>query len=169
MDIDSPDQIGRVLKLVNLARASYGAFELEALQKGETQSASFCPIGRSLRKGVEDWLFAAVGNKHLRVWALGREPAAIAKQIMTAWGIPHKRLKPSGERSGFVILPLPAELCEFVTEFDRGLMPDYLGRAERQEVRQLRELARGMPVPGRQRSSLIHPRGDAPQADAMNA
>src|SRR5262245_56930396 len=128
--MNSRDRSGRVLKLVNLARPTYGAFELETLLRGQLQSASFCPIGRSLRRGVEDWLFVAVGTKHLRVWAPGKEPAAIAKQIMTAWGMPDRRLKQSGERSGFVILPLPSEICEFVDQFDRGLLPDCQGQVE---------------------------------------
>lgn len=167
--MNNRDRIGRVLKLVNLARASYGASELESLQGGQLHSASFCPIGRSLRKGVEDWLFVAVGGKHLRVWTLGKEPAAIAKQIMTAWEMPHKRLEQSGERSGFVILPLPVEICEFLEQFDRGLVPDYRGEADRHEVRQLRELARGMPIPGRHRSSWInHLRGGAQTSTRAN-
>jgi hypothetical protein len=101
---------------------------------------------------VEDWLFVAVGTKYLRVWVLGKEPVAIAEQIMTAWGMPHRRLKQSGERSGFVILPLPLEIREFVDQFDRGLLPDYQGHVDHQERRQLRELARGMPIPGRRRN-----------------
>jgi len=159
--MDSRDRSERVLKLVNLARTSYGAFELEALLGGQLQSASFCPIGRSLRRGAEDWLFVAVGTQHLRVWALGKEPVAIAKQIMTAWGMPDRRLKQSGERSGFVILPLPSEIREFVDHFDHGLLPDYQSQVDVQEVHQLRDLARTMPIPGRQRISWGNMRGAA--------
>jgi hypothetical protein len=141
----------RVLELVNQARATYDASELKRLLPGQVQSASFCPIGRSLRAGVEDWLFTAVGTKFLRVWALGNDPATIGKQILTAWEMPHSRLKQSGERSGYVLVPLPPELRLFVYEFDRGILRDYQGRLDPEEVRRLRELARGMPIPGRQR------------------
>lgn len=41
-NMDSRDLSGPVLKLVNLARASYGAFELETLLMGQPQNASFC-------------------------------------------------------------------------------------------------------------------------------
>jgi|SRR5215472_11284242 len=148
------DRNSRTLQLVNLARASYGAFQLEALLSGQPLSASFCPIGRSLRAGVEDWLFAAVGTKYLRVWSPGKDPVAIAKGILTAWGVPHRRLMQSGEKSGFVLLPLPSELREFVDQLDRGLLPDYQGQVDPQEVVRLRELARGMPIPGGQRKSV---------------
>lgn len=159
--MDSRDRTERVLKLVNLARATYGAFELEALLRGQPRSASFCPVGRSLRSGVEDWLFVAVGTKYLRVWALQKEPLAIGRQILAVWEISLGRLKQSGERSGFVLLPLPSEIREFVAQFDRGLLPDYQGQVGHQEVRQLRELARDMPIPGRQRNSGANIRGGA--------
>ncbi len=167
--MDSPDRKESVLKLVNLARATYGAFELGTLLWGQPRSASFCPIGRSLRKGVEDWLFIAVGTKYLRVWGLGKEPRTIAMQIMTAWEIPHGRLKQSGERSGFVLLPLPSELREFVDQFDRGLLPDYQGHVDPREMRQLRELARTMPIPGRQQDNWGNIRGGGqPSNPVMN-
>src|SRR5437879_1085055 len=70
-DMDNSDLGRRVLELVNLARATYGAFALETLLRGQPRSASFCPIGRSLRIGVEYWLFVAVGTKYLRVWTVG--------------------------------------------------------------------------------------------------
>jgi hypothetical protein len=169
INMEGGDRSGPVLKLVNLARAAYGAFELETLLSGQPRSASFCPIGRSLRKGVEDWLFTAVGTKYLRIWALGKEPVAIANQIMTAWGIPPRRLKQSGDRSGFVLLPLPSELRDFVDQFDRGLLPNYQGEVDSAEVRQLKELASGMPILGRQRNSWGNIRGGAPSLNpAMN-
>jgi hypothetical protein len=146
------DRSVSLLKLVNLARATYGVFELETLPMGQLQSAPFCPIGRSLRRGVEDWLFVAVGTTHLRLWALGRDSVAIAKQIMTAWEVPDRKLKQSAEQSGFVIFPLPSEMRNFVEQFDRGLLPDHRGQVDQQEVRHLRELANGMPIPGRQRN-----------------
>jgi hypothetical protein len=68
-----------VLKLVNQARAAYGALELGTLLSGQPHSASFCPIGRSFRSGVEDWLFVALGSKHLRLWTLGKDSAAVAR------------------------------------------------------------------------------------------
>ena len=133
---------------------------MKSLLSGQPLSASFCPLGRSLRAGVEDWLFVALGTKFLRVWAVGRDPVVVGKDILTAWGMPHGRLKQSGDRSGFVLLPLPFELREFVDEFDRGLMPDYQGCVDPQEVRRLRELARDMPIPGRYRN-LNSTRGGA--------
>jgi hypothetical protein len=138
----------RVLELVNLARAAYGAHELESLLSGQPHSASVCTIGRSLRSGVEDWLFVAVGSEHLRLWAVGKDPVTIAKQIMTAWGIPHEHLKQSRDRPGVVMFSLPPELREFVDQFDRGLLPHHQGQVDQQEVRHLGELASGMPVLG---------------------
>jgi hypothetical protein len=143
------DQGERVLKLVNLARVSYGASELEALLPGQPRSASFCPIGRSLRKGAEAWLFIAVGPRYLRIWAPERDCMTIAKRILAAWGMPEGRLVQSLERNGFVLLPLPAELSEFLEQFDRGLLPDYQGQVDNEEARKLKELARGMAIPGR--------------------
>jgi hypothetical protein len=146
--MDNSDLGRRVLELVNLARATYGAFALETLLRGQPRSASFCPIGRSLHIGVEYWLFVAVGTKYLRVWALGKEPAAIAERILLAWRMPHGGLKQSGGRSGCVTSALPPEMCEFVDQFDRGFLPDYQGQVDCQEMRQLRELARDIPILG---------------------
>lgn len=139
----------RVLELVNRARATYDARDLTSLLPGQLHSASFCPLGRSLRAGVEDWLFAAVGTKYLRVWAVQKDPLATAQGILEAWEVPRRLLKKSGEKSGSVLLPLPSELREFVNQFDRGLLPDYQGYVDPQEVLRLRELARGMPIPGK--------------------
>lgn len=150
--MDRRDRSGQVLKLVNLARATYGASELEALPGGQVHSAPFCPIGRSLRRGVEDWLFVTVGSKHLRLWAVGKDSVAIAKKIMTAWGIPHEQLKQSRERLGIVMFSLPSELREFVDRFDRGLLPGHQGQVDQQEVRHLAELASNMPIPVRQQN-----------------
>jgi hypothetical protein len=147
--MDNRDRSGQILKLANLARATYGASELEALPGGQIHSAPFCPIGRSLRKGVEDWLFVTVGSKHLRLWAVGKDPVAIAKQIMTAWHIPHEQLQQSRERSGVVMFPLPSEIAEFVDQFDRGLLPDLQRQVAHQEVQHLRKIASAMPTPKR--------------------
>ena len=153
--MDSRDKSSQVLKLVNLARATYGAAELESLSGGQVQSAPFCPIGRSLRRGVEDWLFVTVGSKYLRLWAVGQDPVAIAKKIMTAWKIPHEQLQQSRERPGIVMLPLPSELREFVRRFDGGLLPGYQGQVDQQEMQHLRELASGMPMPIMQRNKPV--------------
>ncbi len=142
----------QVLKLVNLARATYGASELEALPGGELHSAPFCPIGRSLRRGAEDWLFVTVGSKHLRLWAAGKDPLAFARQIMTAWKIPFERLQQSRDRAGMVMFSLPSELQEFIEQFDRGLLPDHEGQVDQQEARQLRALASSIPVPVKRRN-----------------
>jgi hypothetical protein len=136
----------RVLELVNLARATYGAFALETLLRGQPRSASFCPIGRSLRIGVEDWLFVAVGTRYLRVWTVGKTPAAIAERFLLAWGMPHGGVKQSGGRSGCVTSALPREMREFVDQFDRGFLADYQGQVDCQEIRQLNELARDIPI-----------------------
>jgi hypothetical protein len=98
--MDSRNGSEQILRLVNLARATYWASELEALPGGELHSAPFCPIGRSLRRGVEDWLFVTVGSKHLRLWAAGKDPVAFAQKIMTAWKIPLERLQQSRDRPG---------------------------------------------------------------------
>ena len=146
------DSRNQVLKLVNLARATYGASQLESLSGGQTQSAPFCPIGRSLRRGVEAWLFVTVGSKHLRLWTVGQDSVAIAKRIMTAWEIPHEQLRQSLDRLGVIMLPLPAELREFINRFDRGLLAAHQGHVDQQEIQNLRELASGMPMPTRQRN-----------------
>ncbi len=143
--MDNRDRSAQVLKLVNLARATYGAPELESLPGGQIRSALYCPIGRSLRTGVEDWLFVTVGSKHLRLWAVGRDPVTIAKQIMTAWEIPNEQPRLSRERPGVVMVPLPPEIREFLDRFDSGLLPDHQGRIDQQEVRRLRELASSLP------------------------
>jgi hypothetical protein len=161
--MDSRDRTGQVLKVVNLARATYGASELKSLPGGQIRSAPFCPIGRSLRRGVEDWLFITVGSRHLRLWAVGKDPVVIAKQIMTAWGIPHEQLKQSRERPGIVIFPLPSELREFVDQFDRGFLPAQQSPVDQHEVRDLRELASGMPMPVRQRIDCAGPKHPAIQ------
>jgi hypothetical protein len=67
--VDGSDRSEQTLKLVNLARAIYGASELEALRGRELRSAPFCPVGTSLCRGVVGWLFVTVGSKHLRLWA----------------------------------------------------------------------------------------------------
>jgi hypothetical protein len=143
--MDSPDPTRCVLRLVNLARAAYDAVELKRLLSGQPHSASVCAVGRSLRSGAEDWLFVAVGSKYLRLWAPGKDTAAIAEQILTAWEPPRHLLTQPGEKSGCVILPLRAEIREFIDQFDRGLLPDYQGEVDEIEMRRLSELARSMP------------------------
>lgn len=147
--MDRRDRSEQVLKLVNLARGTYGASDLEALAGGELHSAPFCPIGRSLRKGVENWLFVTVGSKHLRLWAVGKNPVAIAQQIMRAWKIPLEQLQQSRDKPGIVIFSLPSELREFIDRFDRGLLPGHRAQVDQQEVRQLKALASSMPVPAK--------------------
>jgi hypothetical protein len=144
--MDNRSESEQVLKLVNMARATYGAYALEALPQGELHSAPFCPIGRSLRRGAEDWLFVTVGSKHVRLWAIGKDPVAIAQRIMTVWAIPLDRLQQSRDRPGIVIFPLPPELRKFVDRFDHGLLPVHQGKVGRVEVQQLRVLANRMPV-----------------------
>ena len=153
--MDSPDPGEKALKLVNLARAAYGAPELESLPGGQIRNALYCPVGRSLRKGVEDWLFVTVGSKHLRLWAVGRDPVIIAKQIMTAWGMSHEQPKPSRARPEIIMVPLPPELREFLLRFDRGLLPNLQGQIDQQEVQDLKELASSMPNPVGPRSKTL--------------
>jgi hypothetical protein len=152
--MDNRGQVSSVLKLVNQARAAYGAPELETLLSGQPHSVSFCPIGRSLRSGVEEWLFVALGSKHLRLWAPGNDSAAVARLIMTAWGMPHLPMVQPRDKSGCMTLALPAAICDFVNQFDRGLLPDYEREAGQSEMRQLSELARAMPILVGQRNSL---------------
>ncbi len=139
-------QSNSILKLVNLARGAYGANNLETLLRGQPHSASFCTIGRSLRNGVEDWLFVAIGSKYLRLWASGRDSAAIAQDITAAWGIPNQPQTQPTQKSGCATLALPLEVREFLNRFDCGLLPDYEGEVSRIETRQLSELARAMPL-----------------------
>ena len=148
--MDTNDLAQRVRRLVNLARATYGGFELDALLRGKIQSASFCPIGRSMRIGVEHWLFVAVGTKHLRVWTLGKDRLAVAEKISAAWEVPNGGLKQSGSLPGCITLTLPFEVCEFVELFDRGFLPDYQDQVDHQEMRRLRDLARNIPIVLRQ-------------------
>jgi len=142
----------RVLDLINQARAIYGARELTSLLPGQPRSASFCPVGRSLRAGVEDWLFVAVGTKHLRLWTLGKDPASVARGILGAWELPHKHLMKSAEGAGFAVIPLPSELSEFVIRFDQGLLLDYQAKVDGDEVRRLSELALKIPLPRRRKA-----------------
>jgi hypothetical protein len=148
-----------VLKLVNQARAAYGALELETLPSGQPHSASFCPIGRSFRSGVGDWLFVALGSKHLRLWTPGKDSAAVASLILTAWGMPHRPMVQPRDKSGCVTLALPAAIRDFVIQFDLGLLPDYHGIVGPSEMRQLSELARAMPILLGQQNSLGGLRG----------
>jgi hypothetical protein len=144
--MDNRDRNRSVLEFVNLARSAYGAPGLKTLVSGRPHSASVCAIGRSLRSGVEHWFFVAVGSKCLRLWALGKDSAAIAEQIMTAWGMPRQLLTQPREKLGCVVLAMPAEIREFIDQFDRGLLPDYLGEVDELEMRQLREMVRTMPI-----------------------
>jgi hypothetical protein len=144
--MDSLDPARCVLRLVNLARAAYGAVELKSLLSGQPHSASVCAVSRSLRSGAEDWLFVAVGGTHLRLWALGKDTAAIAEQILTAWEMPRHLLTQPGEKSACVILPLGAEIREFIDQFDRGLLPDYQGEVDQIEICRLSKLARRVPL-----------------------
>jgi hypothetical protein len=66
-NMDNRSRSRSSLELVNLARAAYAAPELDTLLSGHPHSASVCTICRSLRSGVEDWLFVAVGSKYLRL------------------------------------------------------------------------------------------------------
>lgn len=141
----------RVLDLVNQARSTYDAPQLIELLPGEVRSASFCPLGRSFRAGVENRLFTAVGTKYLRVWTPGKNSADVAREILRVWKIPENQMKKTGEKSGYVLIPLPSELRQFVEQFDRSLLPRYKCEVSPQEVLRLRELARGMPIPGRQK------------------
>ncbi len=150
MDVESATpaiEANRILDLINQARGTYDAFPLERLLPGQIRSASFCPLGRSLRVGVEDRVFAAVGTKHLRIWTAGADPAVIATKIMKTWEIPPRRLWKPGEEGSFVILPLRPELIEFVNQFDRGLLPDFQAEPNPAEVLRLEELARTIPSP----------------------
>jgi hypothetical protein len=155
--MDNRVQIGSVLKRVNLARAAYGAFDLETLLGGEPHSASFCAIGRSLRSGVEDWLFVSIGSAHLRLWTLGKDPDAVAKLIMTAWGISDHRLRRPHDKSIFVTLPLPIAIREFVNQFDRGLLPEFRGAVSQEDMRRLNELVHAIPFRIGQRNSGSNP------------
>jgi len=144
--MENRGQNNSVLKLVNLARGAYGASKLETLLRGQPHSASFCTIGRSLRSGVEEWLFVAIGSKYLRLWALGRDSVAIAENIRTAWKIPNQPQTQATQKSGWAILALPPEVREYLNRFDCGLLPACEGEVSRIEARQLSELARAMPL-----------------------
>jgi hypothetical protein len=112
--MDTQIRTRSVLRLVNLARAAYGAPDLKVLVSGQPHRVSACAVGRSLSSGVEDWLFVAVGSKYLRLGGLGKDTAAIAEQILTAWEMPRHLLTQPEEKLGCVILPLRAEIREFI-------------------------------------------------------
>jgi hypothetical protein len=102
---------------------------------------------------VEDWLFVSIGSAHLRLWTLGKDPDAVAKLIMTAWGISDHPLRRPHDKSIFVTLPLPIAIREFVNQFDRGLLPEFRGAVSQEDMRQLNELVHAIPFRIGQRNS----------------
>ena len=116
----------QVLKLVNFGASYRWSVCLGALQEGESHIAPFRPIGRSLRRDASDWLFVTVGSKHIRLWAIGKDPVAIA-QKRTVWGIPLDRVQPSREPAGNVTFPLPPELASSLTSSTMDFCPSFKG------------------------------------------
>ena len=98
-----------------------------------------------MRQGVKDWLFVAVGNKHLRLWSSTKDSSAVAAQIRTAWEMPALVMLEGG-KSVCATIQLPAELSDFIDRFDRGLRPDCEREVDSPEIHQLSELARAMPI-----------------------
>ncbi len=143
-------QSDSVLKLVNGAAPlrwtvrslviSSSVWTHPGFQGGIAVISAFRPRPSSDRR-----VFVAIGSNYLRLWASGRDSAAIAENIRTAWGIPNQPKTKPTQKSG-AILALPLEMREFLNQFDCGLLPECQGEVGQIETRQLSELARAMPL-----------------------
>jgi len=129
-----------VIQRVNAARAVCSCPPIDRLPKGERRSPCFCPLGRALRKDLGDSFFLAVGTQHLRVAAVDGDAGAIASRIRQAWGLNEAEVGREGEQ--FVMVRLPPELRQFVIDFDAGKLPQFEGKVDQGEVRQLHALAK---------------------------
>ena len=132
--------IASVVRRVNAARMACSATPIDRLPKGERRSPCFCPLGRVLRKDHDDSLLLAVGTQHLRIGACDTDIGAVASRIRKAWGLKEGGIGRESEQ--FVIVPLPAELKQFVIEFDAGQLPEFEGKVDQMEVAQLDSLAK---------------------------
>jgi hypothetical protein len=126
---------------VNAAREACSLPALEELPAGERGNPCFCPIGRALRKDMGEAFFLAVATKHVRLASTDGNVKEIARRIRDAWGIGEdKSPSPVGEE--FLTVPLPAEMREFVAEFDAGKLPELEGEIEQSEKVRFNDLAK---------------------------
>jgi len=132
--------IASVVRSVNAARMACSSPPIEQLPKGERRSPCFCPLGRALRRDLDDSLLLAVGTQHLRIGAFDADTGAVASRIRKAWGLKERGIGRESEQ--FVIVPLPPELKQFVIEFDAGKLPEFEGKVDQIEVAQLDSLAK---------------------------
>lgn len=113
---------------------------VEELPPGERRNPCFCPLGRALRKDMGEAFFLAVGTKHLRLASTDGNVKEIARRIRNSWNVGEDKLSsPVGEQ--FLTISLPAEMREFVAEFNAGKLPALEGRIEESEKVRFNELA----------------------------
>ena len=160
--------IGAVTAQVNAARAACSLAPVVELPKGERGNPCFCPLGRALRKDLDDSFFLAVGTKQLRLAATDGRASDIAQRIRESWGVKDSKLGREGEQ--FFFIPLPSELTLFVMEFDAGKLSKFEGKIEEAEKVRFNNLARRLwnVTVGRLRRvrQLTRSEGSAPKASA---
>jgi len=133
--------IAAVKAKVNAAREAYSMPPIEELPAGERGNPCFCPICRALRKDTGDVFFICVGTKHLRLASADGHVKEIAQKIRRAWGVRDDRTSlVSAEQ--FLTIPLPAEIREFVAEFDAGKLPELEAQIEQYEKTRFDEVAK---------------------------
>jgi hypothetical protein len=125
---------------INQARAACALGPIEGLPKGERGNPCFCPLGRALRKELGDSIFVAVGTRHLRVASTETNAEEVAERIRKAWGVSESRTMMGADQ--FKLVPLPAEMTQYVVEFDAGKLPEFEGTVELIEKQHFNTLAR---------------------------
>lgn len=113
--------IQAVTERVNAARTACSLAPVAELPNGERRNPCFCPLGRALRKDMEDSFFLAVGTKHIRIATSDGSASEIARRIQEAWGIGGSNLRRENEQ--FLTIPLPSELTQFVVSSMAGSCP----------------------------------------------
>ncbi len=132
--------IPKVIERVNMARAACARAPVVELPQGERGNPCFCPIGRALRKDMGESFFLAVGTKHIRIASIEGNTNELAQRIREAWGVSKSKILMPGNDQ-FLTVPLPAELTQFVVEFDAGKLPDFEGKIEASEKARFTGLA----------------------------
>jgi hypothetical protein len=133
--------VAAVKERVNAARDAYSMPPVKELPAGERGNPCFCPIGRALRKDMGDAFFLCVGTKHLRLASADGHVKEIARKIRSAWGVREDRSSPFAADQ-FLTIPLPAEMREFVADFDAGKLPELEAHVEESEKSRFNELAK---------------------------
>jgi hypothetical protein len=114
-----------VLRLINAAREAYGCAPLDTIPRGERASPSFDPIARAFRAGADDWLFLAVGSNWLRLGACGKDVAALARRIHSAWFGGQLPMNAQAADGGSIYVKLPPPVVDFIANFDAGKLPEF--------------------------------------------